>query len=57
MSNAKEKKRAKKMKNQPTNVTFTFDGGPSHSEIHFQNGGDGASECKKQGSCCALVQV
>nr|XP_028592254.1 ribonucleases P/MRP protein subunit POP1 [Podarcis muralis]XP_028592255.1 ribonucleases P/MRP protein subunit POP1 [Podarcis muralis]XP_028592256.1 ribonucleases P/MRP protein subunit POP1 [Podarcis muralis] len=48
MSNAKEKKRAKKMKNQPTNVTFTFDGGPSHSEIHFQNGGDGASECKKQ---------
>ncbi|XP_053105779.1 ribonucleases P/MRP protein subunit POP1 [Hemicordylus capensis] len=48
MSNAKEKKKAKKMKNQPTSVTFPSDSGPSHSEIYFQNGGDGTPYHKKR---------
>ncbi|KAH0617542.1 hypothetical protein JD844_015902 [Phrynosoma platyrhinos] len=49
MSKAKEKKRAKKMKNQPSSVTFPFDSGPSHNEIYFHNGGDKTSQRKKPG--------
>ncbi|XP_077207943.1 ribonucleases P/MRP protein subunit POP1 [Paroedura picta] len=48
MSNAKEKKRAKKMKNQPTSVIFPSDGGPSPREIWRQNGGEGTHQRKKQ---------
>ncbi|KAJ6653810.1 hypothetical protein lerEdw1_008654 [Lerista edwardsae] len=48
MSNAREKKRAKKMKNQPTSVTFPYDSGPSHSEMYFRNGGDGIPRHKKR---------
>ncbi|XP_042320868.1 LOW QUALITY PROTEIN: ribonucleases P/MRP protein subunit POP1 [Sceloporus undulatus] len=47
MSKAKEKKRAKKMKNQPSSVTFPFDSEPSHNEIYFPNGGDKTSQRKK----------
>ncbi|KAJ7337995.1 hypothetical protein JRQ81_010521 [Phrynocephalus forsythii] len=48
MSNAKEKKRAKKMKNQPSSVTIPFDSGPGHNEVYFQNGGNRTPQRKKQ---------
>nr|XP_003219552.1 PREDICTED: LOW QUALITY PROTEIN: ribonucleases P/MRP protein subunit POP1 [Anolis carolinensis] len=48
MSKAKEKKRAKKMKNQPSSVTYPSDSGPSHSETYFQNGGDKTFQRKKK---------
>ncbi|XP_020641025.3 ribonucleases P/MRP protein subunit POP1 [Pogona vitticeps] len=48
MSNAKEKKRAKKMKNQPSSVTFPFDSGPGHNEVYFQNGSGRTPQHKKQ---------
>nr|XP_056710449.1 ribonucleases P/MRP protein subunit POP1 [Euleptes europaea] len=48
MSNAKEKKRAKKMKNQPTSVIFPSDSGPGPREIWRQNGGEGTHQRKKQ---------
>ncbi|XP_060099432.1 ribonucleases P/MRP protein subunit POP1 [Heteronotia binoei] len=51
MSKAKEKKRAKKMKNQPASVIFPSDGGPSPREIWRQNGGEGAHQRKKQELC------
>lgn len=55
MSNAREKKRAKKMKNQPTSVTFPSDSGPSHSEMYFRNGGDGIPQHKKRGNCYSYI--
>ncbi|XP_066481384.1 ribonucleases P/MRP protein subunit POP1 [Tiliqua scincoides] len=48
MSNARDKKRAKKMKNQPMSVTFPSDSGPSHSETYFRNGGGGFPRHKKR---------
>ncbi|XP_048363390.1 ribonucleases P/MRP protein subunit POP1 isoform X2 [Sphaerodactylus townsendi] len=48
MSNAKEKKKARKMKNQPTSVTFPSDGGPTPREIWRQNGGEGTHQRRKQ---------
>ncbi|KAM6457605.1 ribonucleases P/MRP protein subunit POP1 isoform 2-T2 [Liasis olivaceus] len=48
MSNAKEKRRGKKMKNQPASVTYPFDGGPSHNEAYFWKGGDRTPQRKKQ---------
>lgn len=56
MSNAKEKKRAKKMKNQPMSVTFPSDSTPSHSEMYFQNRGDRIPRHKKQGKCCDYMK-
>ncbi|XP_029447635.1 ribonucleases P/MRP protein subunit POP1 [Rhinatrema bivittatum] len=42
MSNAKQKKRAKKMRNQPSNVTLPFsDFGAGHSVRPYQDEGDG----------------
>ncbi|ETE68624.1 Ribonucleases P/MRP protein subunit POP1, partial [Ophiophagus hannah] len=48
MSNAKQKRRGKKMKNQPASVTCPFDAGPSHSEAYFWNGGERTPQRKKQ---------
>ncbi|XP_054841114.1 ribonucleases P/MRP protein subunit POP1 [Eublepharis macularius] len=48
MPNAKEKKRAKKMKNQPTSVIFSSDGGPSPHAMWSQNGGEETHQRKRQ---------
>ncbi|XP_058034597.1 ribonucleases P/MRP protein subunit POP1 [Ahaetulla prasina] len=48
MSNAKQKRRGKKMKNQPASVTYPFDAGPSHNEAYFWNGGERTPQRKKQ---------
>lgn len=49
MSNAKQKRRGKKMKNQPASVTYPFDAGPSHNEAYFWNVGERTPQLKKQG--------
>ncbi|XP_063155607.1 ribonucleases P/MRP protein subunit POP1 [Candoia aspera] len=48
MSKAKEKRRGKKMKNQPASVTYPFDGGPSHNEAYFWNGCDRTPQRRRQ---------
>ncbi|KAL7984160.1 hypothetical protein Chor_002730 [Crotalus horridus] len=47
MSNAKQKRRGKKMKNQPASVTYPFDAGPSHNEAYFWNVGERTQRKKK----------
>ncbi|XP_074841774.1 ribonucleases P/MRP protein subunit POP1 [Carettochelys insculpta] len=47
MSNAREKKRAKKMRNQPASVTLSTDYGPCHSGIHHHNGGSRSFQTPK----------
>uniref|UniRef100_K7G0N9 POP1 homolog, ribonuclease P/MRP subunit n=1 Tax=Pelodiscus sinensis TaxID=13735 RepID=K7G0N9_PELSI len=48
MSNAREKKRAKKMRNQPSSVTLPSDYGPCHSGIQHHNGGSRSFQTPKQ---------
>ncbi|XP_067393163.1 ribonucleases P/MRP protein subunit POP1 isoform X1 [Emydura macquarii macquarii] len=48
MSNAREKKRAKKMRNQPASVTLSADCGPCHSGIQHRNGGNRSFPSPKQ---------
>ncbi|XP_038246121.1 ribonucleases P/MRP protein subunit POP1 isoform X4 [Dermochelys coriacea] len=48
MSNAREKKRAKKMRNQPASVTLSSDCGPCHGGIQHYNGGSSSFQTTKQ---------
>uniref|UniRef100_A0A674HXU4 POP1 homolog, ribonuclease P/MRP subunit n=1 Tax=Terrapene triunguis TaxID=2587831 RepID=A0A674HXU4_9SAUR len=48
MSNAREKKRAKKMRNQPASVTLSSDCGPCPSGIQHHNGGSRSFQTPKQ---------
>uniref|UniRef100_A0A8D0G980 POP1 homolog, ribonuclease P/MRP subunit n=1 Tax=Sphenodon punctatus TaxID=8508 RepID=A0A8D0G980_SPHPU len=48
MSNAREKKRAKKMRHQPANVTLSSDCGPSHGGMQHHNGGSRSYDPQNQ---------